>query len=302
MNAAFPFVNESLLLAIIRELRPKQWLKNVFVLAPLPYVAGENDIAKVFVLFLLIIAFCAAASSVYVVNDLMDREKDRSHPTKRYRPIASGEISVPLAISITVGLTLLSTGAMTFLSAGAGGFIGVKALIYLLVYLGVSHFYTLRGKHIPYVDVLLVGSLYGIRVLAGFSAVKMQPAGWLLWALLALLLATFVELGKRYSELRTLGDKAKTRKVLESYSDKGVNAYFVVVSIAIVGVYPLAAWKVTPWFSASLMLVGPALYLFYAAIKNLSSDTHPMEVILTNKTLCGILILFSFSFLIAAIA
>lgn len=251
------------------------------------------------VLALLFVAFCAAASSVYVVNDLMDREKDRAHPIKCNRPIASGLLSVSQAIFIGLGLTFFSAGVAFVVSLESGQFIGAKSLVYISAYLVISHFYTLRGKHVAYVDVALVGSLYGIRVLAGFSAVKMQPAGWLLWALLALLLATFVELGKRYSELRSLGNGGKTRKVLDYYTEKGINAYFVIISSAIVAVYPLAAWRVAPWFAASLMLVGPALYFFYRAVKDLTEDTHPMEVIFENKRLCGIIILFSISFFTA---
>ena len=274
--------------AWIREMRVKHWTKNVFVLSIMPYLLVPFNFQKILDVGIMFVAFCCAASSIYLCNDLLDVEKDRKHPTKYRRPIAAGVISIREALIAAIGLTILSL-VLSFKE-------GEKTLILVFLYLCITHSYSFWGKHIPFVDVSLVGILYGIRVLGGTFAADIKPSGMLYWVTLASLLALFIELGKRYAEFRTVGP-GETRKVLASYSETKFSIFFAILAIAILAIYLVATWQMVPWFSLSTILVGPALYLFHRAIRKLEEDTHPLEVIMAEKWLCGIVVVFGVSFM-----
>jgi decaprenyl-phosphate phosphoribosyltransferase len=224
----------------------------------------------------LFVAISFAASSVYLVNDILDVEKDRLHPKKCHRPLAAGLVSISLAVRLTSVLTVVSLGVSVIL--------GWKILVYMLTYIILTHCYSFRLKHIPYVEVLIVGGLFAIRVLVGFSAAAMQPAGWLLWVILTFFLATSMELGNRYSEMKTV-DVSQTRKVLESYSDSRINRFWLAFSIAAICVYPFASWKVSPMFFVSTVIVVPMLYWFYRTVAGATEHVHPQDAIMQSRVL-----------------
>jgi 4-hydroxybenzoate polyprenyltransferase len=196
--------------ALVRTLRPQQWVKNVFVAAPLVFAQklGHGDYVARCALASL--AFCALSGAVYAFNDVRDAAADRLHPTKRARPIAAGMLSQRAAL-ICSGVLALGALAGCFLLSG-------KLAAVAALYLAQNVAYTLRFKQIAFVDVALIASGYLLRVLAGAIAIAVPTSGWLLvcTALLALMLG----FGKRAHELAwamTNGRAAKTRAALAGY-------------------------------------------------------------------------------------
>jgi decaprenyl-phosphate phosphoribosyltransferase len=197
--------------ALIKTIRPQQWVKNVFVAAPLVFARHLGDPAYALRTALAVLAFCALSGAVYAFNDVRDIEADRVHPKKKFRPIAAGAISERAALSWAA---LLATTAL------AGCFIlSWKLGVYAALYLAQNVAYSVKLKHIAFVDVSLLASGFLLRVLAGAAAIDVPASGWLL--LCTGLLATFLGLGKRAHELawasRT-GNEHQTRAALAGYS------------------------------------------------------------------------------------
>ncbi len=201
-----------MLTALIRLARPKDWIKNVFVLIPIPFAladAGQVDARLDPAAILLgLVGFCLINSAVYTLNDLLDAESDRLHPRKSGRPIASGLISPRVAAVQFVVLLLL--GMVLCLAAGR---VGVITLV--LVYVGVNVVYCLGAKHVALLDVFMLSSGFVIRVLLGCVLVVADPSAWLL--LCTSSLALFLGFTKRRADL-TAGLDHNHRPSLRGYS------------------------------------------------------------------------------------
>ncbi len=202
----------------LRALRPEQWSKNLFVLAPLVFALGDRRLAEhpgspeLARTLLGFVAFCLVASAVYLLNDALDVESDRRHPRKRLRPIAAGEVSVPAALALAVGCAALG------LVAGwraAGGRSGV--VLTLALYLGLNLAYSWRLKRVVLVDAFCVAAGFLMRVEVGGIAAGAPISQWLF--LCTLFLSLFLALNKRRAELVLLGeDGALHRASLQQYS------------------------------------------------------------------------------------
>lgn len=198
-----------MLKALVRNMRPKQWAKNVLLFAglffdrQLTYIpALEKTIAG----FLL---FCLLTSSIYLINDLIDLENDRNHPVKKNRPLASGALPVPVAIVAAAVFMLTALGLGFWLSS----WFGLLCLVYILVNLG----YSLYFKHIPVVDVLVLASFYVLRVAAGVTLITVQRfSPWIY--VFTIFFALFLGIGKRRAEILQAKPGERTRKVLEGYT------------------------------------------------------------------------------------
>lgn len=198
----------SALIPLIQLLRPTQWLKNLMLFFP-PFLGGELLKPGLLVAGLLpLVAFCLASSSAYVLNDIIDRERDRNHPAKQYRPLPSGGISVPAASALYAALF---SGAV-FLSWR----ISPAFLFILLAYLVVSVLYSLALKNIPLLDIFCISAGFLLRLQAGGEAFVVPISEWLF--LSVFLLSIFLGTGKRLGEKNALGEEAGThRKTLEAY-------------------------------------------------------------------------------------
>lgn len=196
-------------MSVIRLMRPHQWVKNGFVFTGLIFGQGWQEPALVQAVLLAFVAFCLASSSVYVLNDLFDREQDRLHPTKCQRPIASGAVSVKQAWLLTAALA----GTALFLAWTANP----PVASFVLAYLVLNIAYTLRLKQIVILDIFCISAGFMLRILAGTDGVDIPPSNWLLFCgLWATLFLGFI---KRRAEIITLqDDKAGHRKVLGEYS------------------------------------------------------------------------------------
>ena len=209
--------------ALLVSLRPKQWVKNLLVFAGLLFTLDQGHSAKQFAdVGLAFVLFSALSSVVYLINDLADRESDRRHPKKRRRPIASGELSPPLALGAAAVL-----GVLGLIGSFALGLrFGTIALLYFLVTLG----YTFRLKHVVILDVLVLAAGFVFRAVAGAFVIDVSISAWLI--LCTLMLALFLGLSKRRAELITvqLSGVPGTRRILEEYSPALLDQMIVIVT------------------------------------------------------------------------
>ena len=200
----------------LRLLRPKQWTKNVLLFAALVFAGELFHGPSLAVATLAFAAFCLASSSVYVVNDLLDAERDRQHPDKRFRPIAAGEVGAGAAAAVSAGLT----GGALALAFWIGNAFGVT----VITYLAMSHFYSLAGKNVVILDVMLIAAGFVVRAVGGAIAIQVDSSNWFI--LCTLFLALFIALCKRKAEMLMLNDGAgRTRPVLGSYTPAAINAF-----------------------------------------------------------------------------
>ena len=189
--------------------RPKQWVKNLFVFGPLLFshkmrepVVGLSALAG----FAL---FCLASSAIYILNDLMDLDADRQHPTKRHRPIARGEIGRSTAITVS-GLLIVAASLLSL-------WLSPVFTLLILAYMVLNVSYSLGLKHVVIIDVMMIGAGFVLRVLAGAAAIAVTPSPWLV--LCTVLLSVFLGFTKRRAELTLLQEKASDhRVVLDNYS------------------------------------------------------------------------------------
>jgi 4-hydroxybenzoate polyprenyltransferase len=269
--------------ALVRSLRPEQWLKNGFVLAPLVFSGRLDDPIAWKLGLLAVAAFCAASSAVYLVNDVLDRESDRRHPSKRDRPIAAGEISVGTALAAA---GLLAAASLAGAAAVGGWFPAVLGAYLVLVVL-----YSAVLKRVVFIDVLVLAAGFVLRVVGGAVAIGVPVSRWLL--LCAYLLALYLALGKRRSELALLGDQAgRHREVLGHYTLALVDQAIGVVLGATVLAYTLytvAPDTVAKVGSEGLMATVPIVlyglfrYLYLLHTQDLGGS--PTRVLLTDRPL-----------------
>jgi 4-hydroxybenzoate polyprenyltransferase len=190
--------------ALVRSLRPVQWLKNGFVLAPIVFSGRVDDPTAWARSLAAVAAFCAASSATYLLNDVIDREADRRHPSKRNRPIASGRVTVAAA---------LITAALLIVVAGAGAVaLGGWFPAILGGYLALTVLYSVFLKDLVFIDVLVVAAGFVLRVVGGAVSIEVPVSRWLL--LCTYLLALYLALGKRRAELALLGDDAGNHRVV----------------------------------------------------------------------------------------
>jgi len=209
-----------ILFAIFKSARPRQWLKNLALFATVLMTGHIFEIPALTASALGFIAFCFLSSSNYVFNDVMDAERDKKHPFKKFRPVASGQVSKPLAI--TISALFVITGLIISFSVNRSFF------ILSIVFIMVEYLYTIFLKHISVIDVLTITMAYFIRVYAGEAATGYHISVWI--ALATLSLALFLAIGKRRAELTLIegykgGLSSETRTSLSHYSEKLLDTY-----------------------------------------------------------------------------
>ena len=209
-------------------MRPHQWLKNVFVFAGLVFSQSWRDAPTVALVLLAFAAFCCFSSVVYIVNDWHDRASDALHPVKRHRPLASGAVTVPVALTL----------AALLLAAGIALAWGNRVLLILLaLYMLLNLAYSWRLKQVPVVDVSIIASGFMLRLLAGTLAVGIPPSRWLL--LTGIFVALFLGFSKRKAESFHAG--ASQRAVMAHYPPAMLDAFMAVTMTATLTTYSLFA-------------------------------------------------------------
>jgi decaprenyl-phosphate phosphoribosyltransferase len=195
--------------SLLRAMRPKQWVKNLLVLAA-PLAAGALTEPGVALSTLVAVgAFCLASSAVYLFNDAVDMEADRRHPTKRHRPVAAGHLSQRLAVTVAAMLAVVSLGV--------AGTTGLPLLALMASYLVLQVTYALVLKNQAVLDIAVVASGFLLRAVAGGVAAGLPISQWFL--LVAGFGSLFIVTGKRYAELKMLGRGGETRRALVGYTE-----------------------------------------------------------------------------------
>lgn len=264
---------------LIRTVRPHQWVKNVFVLAPIIFARNLFDPELLIRAGLAFLVFCLLAGSIYTINDLADVEADREHPIKRTRPIASGRVPVPVAKVYAVLLVGTSLTAATWLSPWFGGV--------ALAYLGLNLAYTFRLKHVAYLDVACISAGFVMRVMGGGFATQTHISGYLYGCTAAL--ALYFGFGKRRHELTTAVRAGKQRAALEGYTREGIDRAMLFSGVLTVLLY--LSYTLDPqtreffqfdtlWPSAILVAAGLGRFLYL--VQNRPKEESPTQVMLSD--------------------
>jgi len=218
------------LTAVLVSLRPRQWVKNLFVFGGLVFGQRLFDLPAVGTALAAFLVFCGLSGAIYLLNDVADRDKDRLHPDKRTRPVASGRLPAGVALGAAAALIVTGLTAAIWLSLPFG--LAAAAYVVLL------SAYSAWLKHVVIVDVLVVALGFVLRAAGGALAIGVAISGWLL--ICTILLALFLALGKRRHEVLTLEEgAARHRPILAEYSAGLLDQMIAVVTASTVTAYAL---------------------------------------------------------------
>lgn len=268
---------------MIKAIRPRQWVKNLLVLAaPIAALGGDirHDYREVAISILIaFVAFSLAASSIYLVNDARDVEADRQHPTKRFRPIAAGVVPEWLAYVTSAVLGVAALGISLLASTNLA--------VVIAVYIAMQLAYCFGLKHQAVLDICIVSSAYLIRAIAGGAAANIPLSQWFL--LVMTFGSLFMVAGKRYAELQ-LAERtgAKIRKSLESYTASYLRFVWTLSATAMVLCYGLWAFErdgaTASWYAVTIVPITIAI-LRYAVDVDGGMAGEPEEIALKDRVL-----------------
>ena len=268
--------------AIFRLLRPRQWVKNVFVAAPLfftpPAWTPDDSVAVV----VTMAVFCLLSSAVYVINDFADREADRLHPVKKHRPIASGEVGPGAALAVAA--VLLAGAAILAILA-----LPVTVALVAALYLVINLLYSFWLKHVSLVDVLIVAAGFVLRVEAGAAAIAVEPTVWIV--VCTGLLALFLALAKRRDDLAKLLSQ-EHRPSLAGYNPRFIDTALAMILGALLVSYLIYTTDQTVisrygtdklYLTAPFVVAGVLRYLQITLVEQRSGS--PTDIALTDRFL-----------------
>jgi 4-hydroxybenzoate polyprenyltransferase len=273
-----------MLVALIKSLRPRQWPKNVFVFAAVVFdrqlsLSHPGPFLRSLATFVL---FCLISSAVYLINDVLDIEADRRHPTKSKRPIASGALPISVALMAAAGIVVVALPLSYWLSP--------QLALIILGYFVLNLAYSTWLKHIPLIDVLIIAAGFVLRVAGGVAVISVQRfSPWLYVA--TTLLALYMGFGKRRAELSLLADGANShRKVLEGYNLQFLDQLIIIVSSTTIVTYSLYTFSAvnlpedhTMMLTIPFVIYGIFRYLYLIQIKH--EGGAPEEMLLTDHPL-----------------
>lgn len=294
MNISLPMLQTTLkkgwftLSSIIKLMRPKHWVKNLFIFLPVFFAGQLSIIFSSIDLMTAFFSFSMAASAVYIFNDLLDVEKDKLHPTKKKRPIASGKITKPLAICIS---TLLAIIALSF-----SFLVNIQSIIGGYILLNIL--YTLSLKHIAIVDVSIISIGFVLRVLAGGIVANVLISKWII--IMTFLLAMFLAFGKRRDELlvaSTHKEEKSIRPALSGYNLEFINLCLICVSVIIIIAYMLYCMSAEViermgtekiYFTSFFVILGILRFLQIIIVEKKSGS--PTEILWNDRFIQSVLI------------
>jgi decaprenyl-phosphate phosphoribosyltransferase len=267
----------------IQLLRPHHYLKNLFLFLPLFFAGRILETSLLSRTLIGFIAFSMVASAVYILNDFKDRELDRRHPQKKFRPLASGVVSTSRAFSIMAVLLVLSIPVLAILD--------LNAMILTLCYLGINLLYSLKLKQLPLVDIFLVSSGFVIRIFVGSEICSVEPSMWLI--LMTFLLAMFLALAKRRDDvLLCLEGNSMTRKAIDGYNLEFLGASMVIMSATMIVSYIM--YTIAPevrqrvvnypiYPTVAFVIMGILRYMQITFVEQKSGS--PVQVLMTDRFL-----------------
>jgi 4-hydroxybenzoate polyprenyltransferase len=269
--------------ALFESLRPRQWIKNTFVFAPIVFSHNLIYAEKLLAVAGSFMVFCLLSSSIYIFNDIIDLEYDRLHPTKSKRPIASGRLSIRPAV-----------GALAFLvpvAIAAAFLLGLPMLIVALVYLSIQALYCLKLKQVIIIDVLIIAFGFLLRIVAGAYVIDVSISSWLF--ICTFLLALFLALNKRRAEIVSLKAASRSyREVLGQYSPYLIDQMITIVTAATLvaySLYTVSEETVNRFgtkdliFTVPFVLYGLFRYLYLVQKKKMGQD--PEGIVMSDRPL-----------------
>jgi 4-hydroxybenzoate polyprenyltransferase len=210
-------------------IRPKHWVKNFFVIAPLIFTLKFMEIKSILLILKAFISFCLVASSIYILNDIVDKNNDKIHPKKKFRPIASGNISISRALFIFLFIFSLSC-IFAFL-------INLRVLGVILLYFFINILYSFKYKKVVILDVFFIAFGFILRIYAGSFAINVNISHWII--LTTFFVSLFLGFGKRLNEINLLSEKNNHRHVLRFYSKDLLNNFLIITSTLTIISYAL---------------------------------------------------------------
>jgi 4-hydroxybenzoate polyprenyltransferase len=270
------------LFALVKSMRPRQWVKNVLIFTALVFDGQLDDLAALVWISGGFILFCLVSSSVYLFNDLSDLDADRMHPTKSKRPLAAGELPATVARWAAILLLVVSFPLAFFFSP----WFSLLLLVYWLLNIGYSSWF----KHVAIIDVFVLASFYVLRIVAGLTLIHVARfSPWLF--VVTTLLALFIGFGKRRAELALMAEDASNhRRVLEGYTIPLLDQYLTIVSATTIAAYSLYTFSAPNLPENHYMMMtipfaiyGILRYLYLVQIKQ--AGGAPEEELLSDRPL-----------------
>ncbi|SDW82309.1 decaprenyl-phosphate phosphoribosyltransferase [Paenibacillus sp. PDC88] len=272
------------LIDMLTEMRIKQWTKNLLVFASAIFSGAFLDPGILLKAFLAFLSFSFMASTIYIINDIVDVDKDRLHPEKRYRPIASGAINIPVSIILLLFTFLIAVGIAISINS--------HVLIAVLVYFVMNLSYSLYLKHIVIIDVMIIAAGFVLRAVTGAIAVDGLLTSWFILCTLGLSL--FLALGKRRHELLLLKNKQiSQRKVLKFYSVELLDQLMTVITGVLIMFYSMYCYSEGTAMMFTIPFVLYGIFRYYYLIHMENAGGKPEEVLLNDKHILVTVILFS---------
>jgi decaprenyl-phosphate phosphoribosyltransferase len=258
---------------LLQLVRPKQWVKNGFVLAPLIFTGAFTNSKSVYLALIATFLFCIASSATYIVNDLRDIDRDRRHPKKRkVRPLASGLVSPRSAIFLLIALYAILM---------CGWWIEQKVILVIAGYLALNFAYTFVLKHQPVIDIFSIAIGFVLRVFAGAVALDVPVSGWMF--VTTLCLALYLAAVKRGQELSQSGTEG--RQVLEKYSKPLVDRYAEMSATCALVFYSMFVMSSRPELVITVPVVLFGLFRYWYVVDVLDGGESPTDALLSDLPL-----------------
>jgi 4-hydroxybenzoate polyprenyltransferase len=287
-----------MLKALLQTMRPKQWIKSVFIFAALVFDRKLAHGPSLLSTFVTAVLFSLVSSTVYIINDLVDIDKDRQHPTKRNRPLPSGQLDPKVAIAAAIALPLVCIPLGFWINSAMG--------LVLLVYLVLQLFYSFFLKHMVIIDVMTIATGFVLRVIAGVVVIEVERFSPWLYVCMTLL-ALFLGFGKRRHELFTLGVNANNHRAsLQHYNLELIDQMSVVVISAAVMAYSLYTFSAPnlprrgnqPLMMLTIPFVLYGLFRYQYLIHVKREGGTPEELVLKDLPLVVDLMLYGLTILV----
>jgi 4-hydroxybenzoate polyprenyltransferase len=292
LHSDLPAIMLGMLKALLKSMRPKQWVKNGIIFTALVFDQQLLQFEPLLKTSLGFALLCLGASAVYLMNDLVDLKQDRAHPVKRNRPIASGTLPLPVARVAAILFFMLAIAGSFLLEPGFG--------LILITYLGLNLLYSFFLKHVAIIDVLILASFFVLRVGAGVTLITVQRFSPWMYVCVTLL-ALFMGLGKRRAEMILLAEKANShRRVLDGYTISFIDQLLSIVSSTTIVAYALYTFSASnlPENHAMMLTIpfviyGIFRYLFLIHVKG--EGGAPEDLLLEDIPLMSTVALWALS-------
>lgn len=280
--------------SILHLMRPHQYVKNLFIFLPLFFALKITDTALLLNAFIAFIAFSISASAIYTLNDYQDIEEDRQHPKKKYRPLASGAISKPQAITIMLALFILGFILITSISMQATYILGAYVLMNIA--------YSFYLKHIAVLDVTIIAVGFVLRLFVGSAVTGIHLSMWIV--IMTFLLALFMALAKRRDDVLIYLETGKQmRKVIDGYNIQFLDGAMMIMASVVIVAYTLYTTSTEIiervqseylYLTALFVILGILRYLQVAFVENNSGS--PTRIVLKDRFIQLTLLAWTFSF------